>query len=63
MNNKKENIQMVTMDRVMEIFQDPKSATEDEIQNLAFTVIETVKMIGDAMIKSILTNQDSSKLH
>jgi hypothetical protein len=60
---KEEQTCFLTTQRVMDILQDPKSATEDEIRNLAYTVLETLDILSNAIMQSITNQGDSSKLH
>lgn len=62
-DKEEEKTAFLTTQRVIEILNDPKVATEDEIRNLAYTVLETLDVLSNAIIQTIGNSGDSSKLH
>jgi hypothetical protein len=62
-DTEEEKSYFLTTQRIIEILNDPKLATEDEIKNLAYTVLETLDILSNAIIQSIGDKGDPSKLH
>lgn len=58
-----DTVHFLTTQRIIEILNDPKLASEDEIRNLAYTVLETLDILSNAIMQSITDKGDPSNLH
>ena len=56
-------VHFLTTQRIIEILNDPKVASENEIRNLAYTVLETLDILSNAIMQSIADKGDPSNLH